>query len=598
MISETVKPKVLKGGEFLIKETDPASVFIPEDFSDDQRMMISAAKEFLDKEITPNIEAIDKQEEGLTIRLLEKAGEVGLLGAAVPEQFGGLGEDFNTNTGISLELGAGFSWSVSFAAHTGIGTLPILYYGTDEQKNKYLPKLASGELKSAYCLTEPTSGSDALSAKTTAVLTPDCKYYILNGQKMWITNGGFADILITFAQVDKDKFTCFIIDAKSEGFNRGKEENKMGIKGSSTRALFLDNVKVPVENILGEIGKGHYIAFNILNVGRFKLCAMTTGSAKSVASVDIAYANNRKQFSQPISSFGAIKHKIAEQAIRIFVSETATCRVSDLINRNIKELVADGVKYEAAALKAAEEYAIECAMLKVYGSEMLDYVVDEGVQIHGGYGFSEEYPAARAYRDSRINRIFEGTNEINRLLTIDMLMKRAMKGRLDIMGPALAVQKELMSVPDFGSDADQEFLAPEYKAIRNAKKAILVVAGAAVQKLMMKLKDEQEVIMNVTDMMIEVFACESAYLRTSKLAGIKSSDELQPYIDMTKVYISDAMERISNYGKHAVTGFAEGDEQKMLLLGLKRFIKYEPINSIKLRRGIADKLIEADKYCF
>jgi len=596
MISE--QTKVLKGGEFLIKETDPESVFIPEEFSDNQKMMISAAKDFIDKEIVPNIAAIDEQMEGLTIRLMDKAGEVGLLGAAVPEEYGGLGEDFNTNTGISLELGAGFSWSVSFAAHTGIGTLPILYYGTEDQKNKYLPKLASGELKSAYCLTEPTSGSDALSAKTTAVLSPDCNYYILNGQKMWITNGGFADILITFAQVEGDKFTCFIIDANSQGFNRGKEENKMGIKGSSTRALFLDNVKVPVENILGEIGKGHYIAFNILNVGRFKLCAMTTGSAKRVASTDIAYANNRKQFGQPISSFGAIKHKIAEQAVRIFVSESATYRVSDLINRKIKELISEGLIYEEAALKAAEEYAIECAMLKVYGSEMLDYVVDEGVQIHGGYGFSEEYPAARAYRDSRINRIFEGTNEINRLLTVDMLMKRAMKGRLDIMSPALAVQKELMSVPDFGSDDSESILSSELKAIRNAKKAILIVAGAAVQKLMMKLKDEQEVIMNVTDMMIEVFACESAYLRTKKLSGIKTQDELQPYIDITKVYISDSLERIGNYGKHAVTGFAEGDEQKMLLLGLKRFIKYDPVNTIKLRRGIADKLIEAGKYCF
>jgi alkylation response protein AidB-like acyl-CoA dehydrogenase len=598
MISEQTTTKVLKGGEFLIKETDPESVFIPEEFSEEQKMLISAARDFLDKEITPNIEAIDKQEEGLTIHLLDKAGEIGLLGTAVPEEYGGLGADFNTNTGISLELGAGFSWSVSFAAHSGIGTLPILYYGTDDQKKKYLPKLASGELKSAYCLTEPTSGSDALSAKTTAVLSPDCNYYILNGQKMWITNGGFADILITFAQVDGDKFTCFIIDANSEGFNRGKEENKMGIKGSSTRALFLDNVKVPVENILGEIGKGHYIAFNILNVGRFKLCAMTTGSAKHVASVDIEYANNRKQFGQPISSFGAIKHKIAEQAVRIFVSESATYRVSDLINRKIKELVSEGMKYEEAALKAAEEYAIECAMLKVYGSEMLDYVVDEGVQIHGGYGFSEEYPAARAYRDSRINRIFEGTNEINRLLTVDMLMKRAMKGRLDIMAPALAVQKELMSVPDFGSDISEDILAPEYKAIRNSKKAILIVAGAAVQKLMLKLKDEQEVIMNITDMLIEVFACESAYLRTKKLAGIKSAEDLQPYVDMTKIYVSDALERINNYGKHAVTGFAEGDEQKMPLLGLKRFIKYDPINTIKLRRGIAVKLIEAGKYCF
>jgi alkylation response protein AidB-like acyl-CoA dehydrogenase len=597
MEDTTTKKEVLKGGEFLIKEADPESIFIPEDLSEEQKMMADAAKEFVDKEIWPKLDAIDKQEPGLTVSLMEKAGELGLLGSAIPEEYGGLGEDFNSNTAISIEMGKSHSFGVSFAAHTGIGTLPILYYGTEEQKKRYLPKLASGELKSAYCLTEPTSGSDALSAKTTAKLSEDGKFYILNGQKMWITNGGFADILITFAQVDGDKFTCFIIDATSEGFNRGEEENKMGIKGSSTRALFLDNIKVPVENILGEIGKGHYIAFNILNVGRFKLCAMTTGSAKKVSSIAIEYATGRKQFNQPISNFGAIKHKLAEQAIRIFASESATYRVSDLINRRIKELQATGEKYEEAALKAAEEYAIECAMLKVYGSEMLDYVVDEAVQVHGGYGYSEEYPAARAYRDSRINRIFEGTNEINRLLTVDMLLKRSMKGRIDLMSPAMAIQKELMSVPSFENGED-ELLSAEKKAINNAKKAILMIAGSAVQKLMTKLKDEQEIIMNVTDMMIEVFACESAYLRTMKLSKSKSGDELQPYIDMTKVYINEAIEKVNLYGKHAITAFAEGDELKMLLLGLKRFTKLETVNTVKLRRSVADKLIEANKYCF
>ncbi len=565
--------------------------------NEEQKMMTEAAGEFVEKEIWPKLDSIDKQEKGLTVSLLQKAGELGLLGVSIPEEYGGLGEDFNTNTALLFELGAAHSFGVSYAVHTGIGSLPILYYGTEEQKKKYLPKLASGELMTAYCLTEPTSGSDALSAKTTAVLSEDGKYYTLNGQKMWITNGGFAEILITFAQVDGDKFTCFIIDADSEGFNRGEEENKLGIKGSSTCALFLDNVKVPVENVLGEIGKGHYIAFNILNVGRFKLCAMTSGSAKKVATIGIQYANTRKQFEQPISSFGAIKHKIAEQATRIFASESATYRVSDLISKKVKELVEDGNKYEEASVKAAEEYAIECAMLKVYGSEMLDYVVDEAVQIHGGYGYSEEYPAARAYRDSRINRIFEGTNEINRLLTVDMLVKRSMKGRLDLMGPAMGIQKELMSIPEFGDESD-ELLASELKAIQNAKKAILMTAGFAVQKLMVKLKDEQEIIMNVTDMMIEVFACESAYLRTLKLSGIKNETELQPYIDMTKVYISDAVERINLYGKHAIAAFAEGDDLKMLMLGLKRFTKYEPVNTTQLRRNIADKLIEADKYCF
>jgi len=597
MSVETIKTEILKGGEFLIKDSDPQSVFIPENLNEEQKMMTEAAGEFVEKEIWPKLDVIDKQEEGLTVSLLQKAGELGLLGVSIPEEYGGLGEDFNTNTALLFELGAAHSFGVSYAVHTGIGSLPILYYGTEKQKKKYLPKLASGELMTAYCLTEPTSGSDALSAKTTAVLSEDGKYYTLNGQKMWITNGGFAEILITFAQVDKDKFTCFIIDADSEGFNRGEEENKLGIKGSSTCALFLDNVKVPVENVLGEIGKGHYIAFNILNVGRFKLCAMTSGSAKKVSTIGIQYANTRKQFEQPIASFGAIKHKIAEQATRIFASESATFRVSDLISKKIKDLKEDGNKYEEAAVKAAEEYAIECAMLKVYGSEMLDYVVDEAVQILGGYGYSEEYPAARAYRDSRINRIFEGTNEINRLLTVDMLVKRSMKGRIDFMGAALAVQKELMSIPEFGDGSD-ELLASELKAIQNAKKAILGIAGSAVQKLMQKLKDEQEILMDVTDMMIEVFACESAYLRTIKLSEIKNETELQPYVDMTKVYVSDAMERINIYGKHAIAAFAEGDDLKMLMLGLKRFTKYDPLNTVQLRRNIADKLIEADKYCF
>ncbi|MGB5847427.1 MAG: acyl-CoA dehydrogenase family protein [Ignavibacteriaceae bacterium] len=597
-MSEEIKTAVgLKGGEFLIKDTDPQSVFIPEELNEEQKMMNEAAREFVEKEIWPRLDAIDKQEEGLTVSLLKQAGELGLLGVSIPEEYGGLGEDFNTNTALLFEMGASHSFSVSYAVHTGIGSLPILYYGSEEQKKKYLPKLASGELMTAYCLTEPTSGSDALSAKTTAVLSEDGKYYTLNGQKMWITNGGFAEILITFAQVDGDKFTCFIIDADSEGFNRGEEENKLGIKGSSTCALFLDNVKVPTENVLGEIGKGHYIAFNILNVGRFKLCAMTTGSAKKVATIGIQYANTRKQFGQPISSFGAIKYKIAEQATRIFASESAAFRVSDLISKKIKELREEDNKYGEAAVKAAEEYAIECAMLKVFGSEMLDYVVDEAVQIHGGYGYSEEYPAARAYRDSRINRIFEGTNEINRLLTVDMLIKRSMKGKIDFMGAALAVQKELVSIPEFGEESN-ELLAAELKAIQNAKKAILVIAGAAVQKLMENLKDEQEIIMNVTDMMIEVFACESAYLRTMKLSNSKSDSELQPYVNMTKIYISDAVERINLYGKHAIAAFAEGDDLKMLMLGLKRFTKHEPVNTTKLRREIADMLIEADKYCF
>ena len=399
MTAETQKIESLRGGEFLIKNSDPQSVYIPEEITDEQKLLSQAAREFVEKEITPKLDAIDDQEPDLVVRLLEKAGELGLLGTSIPEQYGGLGEDFNTNTFIAMEMGSSHSFGVSYAAHTGIGTLPILYYGTEEQKQKYLPKFASGEWKSAYCLTEPTSGSDALSAKTTAKLSEDGNYYILNGQKMWITNGGFADILITFAQVDGDKFTCFIIETKSEGFTRGKEENKMGIKGSSTRALFLDNVKVPKENILGEIGKGHYVAFNILNMGRFKLCAFAIGGAKKIMSSAVQYANERKQFGKPISSFGAIKHKLAEQAIRIFAAESAALRTSGLINFKVKEAIRTGLDYGQAVTGAAEEYAIESAMLKVFGSEMLDYVVDETVQVFGGYGFSEEYPAARGYRE-------------------------------------------------------------------------------------------------------------------------------------------------------------------------------------------------------
>ena len=597
MAEETLKAKVLKGGEFLIKETDPQSIYIPEELTEEQKMMSEAAREFVEKEIIPRVDDIDHQKEGLTVSLLEKAGELGLLGTAIPEEYGGLGEDFNTNTFISMEMGSSHSFGVSYAAHTGIGTLPILYYGTEEQKKKYLPKFASGEWKSAYCLTEPTSGSDALSAKTTAKLSDDGNYYILNGQKMWITNGGFADILITFAQVEGDKFTCFIIDTNSEGFTRGKEEDKMGIKGSSTRALFLDNVKVPKENILGEIGKGHYIAFNILNIGRFKLCAMTTGGAKRIMTTALNYANERKQFGRFISSFGAIKYKLAEQAIRIFASESAAFRTSGLINDKVKELLEEGSPYNEAVVKAAEEYAIESSILKVFGSEMLDYVVDETVQIFGGYGFSEEYPAARAYRDSRINRIFEGTNEINRLLTVDMLVKRSMKGRIDLMGPAMAIQKDLMSIPEFG-EKPEGLLVDELKAIQNAKKAILMIAGSAVQKFMQKLADEQEIIMNVTDMLIQVYSAESTILRTLKLAETKNEEEVLPYVEMTQVYVSDSIERVNIYGKHAITAFAEADELKMLLLGLKRYTKLEPVNTTKLRRNIADRLIEANKYCF
>src|SRR5215211_6933956 len=486
---ETLITKALKGGEWLVKESEPASTFIPEDFSEEQKMIKDMCNQYLDTEVMPILERIDSMEPGLMKSLVQKAGEQGLLATAFPEEYGGLGKDFVTSTIINEYLGAGHSFSVAISAHTGIGTLPILYFGNEGQKQKYIPKLISGEWTGAYGLTEPNSGSDALGAKTTARLSEDGKYYILNGQKCWITNGGFSDVYTVFAKIDGAKFTAFIIERDFEGFTQGPEEHKMGIKGSSTVQLYFQDCKVPVENVLGEIGKGHKIAFNILNIGRLKLCAAALGGAKLALSNAILYANTREQFKTTISSFGVIKHKIAEMAIQVFASESALYRTAKWIDDNEHELHEAGKPFNEALLGAAEEYAIECAILKVHGSEVLDFVVDEGVQIHGGNGFSAEYEISRAYRDSRINRIYEGTNEINRLLIVDMTLKRAMQGRLNMMGPAMAVQKELMSIPDFGADEEAPFTR-EKKLVANLKKAILIVSGAAVQKLMMKIDSE------------------------------------------------------------------------------------------------------------
>lgn len=595
MSTATQPLTVTKGGEWLIKAAVPQETFIPEHFSEEQQMVKDMCASFVETEVLPIVARIDKMEAGLMPSLMDKAGELGLLGTSAPEEFGGMGKDFITSTLVNEALGGGHSFSVAIAAHTGIGTLPILYFGTPEQKHKYIPKLASGEWKGAYGLTEPNSGSDALSAKTTAKLSEDGKYYILNGQKCWITNGGFADIYTVFAKIDGKDFTGFIVERGMEGFTQGPEEHKMGIKGSSTVQLYFQDCKVPVENVLGEKGKGHVIAFNILNIGRLKLAAAALGGSKRTLNLALEYALTREQFKQPIINFGAIQHKLAEMATRIWILESALYRTSKWIDDKEQELLASGQPFNEALLGAAEEYAIECAMLKVDGSEVLDLTVDEGVQIFGGNGFSDEYEISRAYRDSRINRIYEGTNEINRLLTVDMVLKRALKGRLDLMGPAMAVQKELMSIPDFGSDDEAPF-AKEFKAIANFKKAILMTAGAAVQKLMMQIEHEQEILMNIADMAIQTFNAESALLRVARLVDEKGEAACQNELDMMRIYLYDAADRINKYGKDAINAFADGDEHRFMLLGLKRFTKVEPFNSKAARRRIVAHLRSTGTY--
>ncbi|MFN5358906.1 MAG: acyl-CoA dehydrogenase family protein [Bacteroidota bacterium] len=588
---ETTTKQVMKGAGWMIDAAAPSHTFTPEDFNEEQKMMFDMCHQFIDTEVMPLLDRIDKLEPGLMPSLMGKTGELGLMGVSIPEQYEGLGKEFTSSIIVAEALGAGHSFSVAFGAHTCIGTLPILYFGSEAQKAKYIPGLATGRLKGSYGLTEPNSGSDALGAKTTAKLSEDGKHYILNGQKCWITNGGFADVYTVFAKIDGTQFTGFILERGMEGFSLGQEEHKMGIKGSSTVQLYFQDCKVPVENVLGEIGKGHVIAFNILNLGRLKLCASTMGGAKMALEAALKYAKTREQLKKPIFEFGAMQHKLAEMATRIWAVEAALYRASMWIEEKEKELLAAGKPFNEALLGAAEEYAIECAILKVSGSELLDFAVDEAVQIHGGNGFSDEYNVSRAYRDSRINRIFEGTNEINRLLIVDMVLKRAMKGRLDFMGPAMAVQKELMSIPDFGSTDDTPF-AEELKAIAQMKKSIFMVAGAAAQKLMMQLESEQEIIMHIADMAIDVFHAESGLLRAIKMVEQKGEANCSIEIDMAKIYLYDAADRINKNGKDAINGFASGDEQRMMLLGLKRFTKVAPFNTKDARRRIAAKLAQ------
>lgn len=588
----------LKGGEFLVKETNASDIFIPEQFNEEQQMIAQTCKDFIEQEIRPNLDRIDAQEEGLTQSLLDKAAELGLLGMNIPEQYGGFEKDFVTGMLVTECIGAGHSFAVSLAAHTGIGTLPILYYGNEAQKQKYIPKLSSGEYKACYCLTEPGSGSDANSGKTKAVLSADGKHYVLNGQKMWITNGGFADIFVVFAKIDEDEnLSAFIVEKAFGGISLNPEEKKMGIKGSSTRQVFFNDCKVPVENLLSNRGNGFKIALNILNVGRIKLAAAALGAAKNTATRAVEYANERNQFGRPISKYGAIRFKLAQQAIRIYASESALYRATQNIEDAINAYAAGGMDHAQALLKGVEQFAIEAAILKVDGSETLDYVVDEGVQIYGGMGFSAEAPMDRAYRDSRINRIFEGTNEINRMLVVDMLMRKAMKGEVDLLGPAMKVAQELMSIPEFG-DADPTPFVAEKKYISNFKKAALMVAGAAAQKLQMQLAKEQEIVMNLTNMVMATYITESLMLRVEKLVSLKGADACQQQLAMMKVYLYDAADQIYKEGKDALNAFAEGDEQRMMLMGLKRFTKVDNINSKELRRVVAQKLIDGNKYCF
>lgn len=595
---ETTDKKTIKGGEFLITETNYQDVFIPEEFDEEQQMIAQTCRDFLVAEVYPNLDRIDTQEEGLMPSLMDKAGALGILGVSIPEEFGGFGKNFNTSMLVADVIGAGHSFAVALSAHTGIGTLPILYYGNEAQKAKYIPKLGTGEWKAAYCLTEPNSGSDANSGKTKARLSEDGKHYLITGQKMWITNGGFADIFIVFAKIDDDaNLTAFIVEREFGGITMNPEEHKMGIKGSSTRQVFFNDCPVPVENMLSDRQNGFKIAVNILNIGRIKLAAAAIGASKAVIDTAINYSNERIQFDRPISKYGAIRYKLAEMAAKVYAVESANYRAGQNIDDAYETLVAGGMDASKAKLKSTEQFAVECAILKVWGSEVLDYVVDEGVQIYGGMGFSAEAPMDRAYRDARINRIFEGTNEINRLLTVDMMLKRAMKGELDLMTPATAVAAELMSIPDFGEEDDTLFAA-EKKIIKNLKKATLMVAGAAVQKLMMSLSKEQEILMNIADMASYVYVAESTLLRTEKLVNLRGEAACEGQLDMMRIYFVEAVDGLQKAGKEALWAFAEGDEQRMMMVGLRRFTKMEAFNVKETRQKVAQQLIAANKYCY
>lgn len=585
----------VKGGEFLLREFSPQEIFTPEDFTETHQMIAKTTDDFVNNEVMPRVKEIDEMKHEINVALLRKAGELGLLAVDIPEEYGGLGLDKTSSMIVAERIGRTGAWAVTHGAHAGIGTLPIVYFGTPEQKAKYLPKFATAELVSSYSLSEPGSGSDALSARTTARLTDDGKYYILNGTKMWLSNAGFADVYITFAQVDGDKFTAFIIEKGYPGVSTAAEEKKMGIRGSSTRQLLLDNARVPAENIVGEIGKGHLVAFNILNIGRFKLAAAAIGAAKHVITEAVKYADQRKQFGKKLHEFPLIKHKIAEMAIRTYVGESMVYRTAGVIDHLVNSVDKTSPDASKLILKSIEEYAAECGMLKVSCSEILDYVVDEGVQILGGYGFSEEYPMARAYRDSRINRIFEGTNEINRLLASGMLLKRASKGELNLFGYARQLLDELMT-PSFESNGEEELLAAERNLVTNAKKITVLMLGAAAQKYMTAIQDEQEVLAAATDMMIETYAMESVLLRVLKRIEKSGEAANRLYTDMVRVFVNDAIGRVADHATNILAAIAEGDVLRTQLAALKRLTKHTPLNTFALRRSISNTIVEMGGY--
>ena len=600
-MAEAVK-NITRGGQFIVKQTDSADIFTPEDFSEEQLMMLDMVKEFVDKEIWPNKNRFENKDYALTEECMRKAGDLGLLGVAVPTEYGGLGMSFvSTMLVCDYISGATGSFSTAFGAHTGIGTMPITLYGTEEQKQKYVPKLASGEWFGAYCLTEPGAGSDANSGKTKAVLSEDGKYYSITGQKMWISNAGFCSLFIVFARIGDDKnITGFIVENNPEnGISMNPEEHKLGIRASSTRQVFFNDTKVPVENMLSERGNGFKIAMNALNVGRIKLAAACLDAQRRVITNAVAYANERIQFEVPISSFGAIRAKIAEMATNCYTGESASYRAAKSIEDRIAARVEEGNTHQEAELKGVEEFAIECSILKVAVSEDIQHCADEGIQILGGMGFSEDTPMESAWRDARIARIYEGTNEINRMLAVGMLVKKAMKGQVDLLGPASQVQEDLMGIPDFDTPDYSEIMSEEKAIVENLKKVFLMVAGSAVQKYGTELDSHQQTLMAVSDILIEIYMAESVILRTEKLSKTHSADQIKGQIAMAQLYLYNAVDIITSKTKESIASFAEGDMQRMMLMGLRRYTKYQNLpNVAELRETIAAMVIAENKYCF